>query len=211
MLEQYWDSRFGEEGRIWGDYPSKTAKYALQIFERNHVKTILIPGAGYGRNSKLFSSHGFKTCGVEISKAALAQAGIFDPETKFFQGSVIDIPYEPISYDAIYCFNVLHLFREGERNIFIDRCFSCVKEGGILFFTVFSDQEQSFGRGTEAEKNTFESKPGRPVHYFTAEDLNEHFQKGILIETGIMEDEESHGSEGPHTHILRYICIRKVG
>jgi len=74
---------------------------------------------------------------------------------------------------------------------------------------VFSEKEDSYGKGAETEKNTFESKPGRPVHYFTDDDLKEHFQGMDMVETGIMEDREDHGDR-PHTHVLRYIYVKAV-
>jgi hypothetical protein len=49
---------------------------------------------------------------------------------------------------------------------------------------------------------------GRPGHYFTDSDLKAHFKKMEIVETGILEDPEDHGAEGPHTHRLRYICVK---
>ncbi|MCX6375275.1 MAG: class I SAM-dependent methyltransferase, partial [Armatimonadetes bacterium] len=82
------------------------------------------------------------------------------------------------------------------------------RDGGLLFFTVFSEEEPSFGKGEKIEENTFESKPGRPVHYFTEYDLISHFSEFDVLETGLTKDPEDHG-EGPHTHQLRYIVARK--
>ena len=131
----------------------------------------------------------------------------FDPLSGFFNASVLDMSFLPEKYDAIYCFNVLHLFREKDRKLFIDQCQERVKDNGLMFFTVFSEKESSYGQGKEVEKNTFESKPGRPVHYFTESDLKAHFKGMEILETGIMEDPEDHGAEGPHTHRLRYIYV----
>ena len=59
------------------------------------------------------------------------------------------------------------------------------------------------------EKNTYESKPGRNVHYFTEKDLLNHFKNYLILETGIIEEEEDHGEIGPHKHILRFIFVKK--
>ena len=80
---------------------------------------------------------------------------------------------------------------------------------GFAFFTVFSEEEPSFGKGKELELNTFESKPGRPTHYFTEEDLNEQFKDYNILEAGIIEEQENHGEKGPHIHKLRYIFAQK--
>ena len=206
-MQAYWDKRFQAEGRIWGESPSRTAYYALGLFRRHKVHSVLIPGAGYGRNSKLFSASGFKVAGVEISTVACAQARDFDPLSRFYNGSVLDMSFLTERYNAIYGFNVLHLFREKERKLLIQQCTDRLKDNGLMFFTVFSERESTYGKGKEVETNTFESRPGRPAHYFTGEDLEGHFINMETLETGIMDDPEDHG-EGPHTHSLRYICVR---
>jgi SAM-dependent methyltransferase len=206
-MNDYWDSRFQAEGRIWGEVPSRTAEYALGLFRRNKVRKILVPGSGYGRNTKVFSTSGFDVTGIEISAVAHELAQTFDPLSRFYNASVLDMSFDKDSYDAIYCFNVLHLLREEERNLFVQQCIDKVKNNGVMFFTVFSEQEDSYGRGKEVEKNTFESRPGRPAHYFDEDDLREQFKSTELLETGIIDEPEEHGGQ-PHIHILRYIYMR---
>ena len=206
-MKEYWDKRFQAEGRIWGDAPSRTAEYALGLFRHNNIKKVLVPGSGYGRNTRLFSSADFDVTGIEISSVAYIIAKEFDPLSRFYNASVLDMSFNSEIYDAIYCFNVLHLFLEKERRLFIMKCTEKLRENGLLFFTVFSEKEMSYGKGKEVEKNTFESKQGRPAHYFTEDDLKEHFKDMEIIEIGTVEDRENHG-EGPHTHVLRYICLR---
>jgi SAM-dependent methyltransferase len=206
--KDYWNKRFQNEGYVWGTSPSQTAKYAVEIFRKNGVHKVLVPGSGYGRNTKLFSESGFDVTGIEISDAASQMAREYDPQTKTYNSSVIDMSFFNHQYDAVYCYNVLHLFREKERFLCLKECADKVKEGGLLFFTVFSEKEPSFGKGQEVEKNTFESRPGRPVHYFTEAELRHYFECFEIVESGIVKDPEDHG-EGPHTHVLLYILARK--
>lgn len=205
-MKEYWNKRYDNEGKIWSDLPSKTAQYALELFRKNKVKRILIPGSGYGRNSKVFSASGFNVTGIEISEVACNLAKEFDPLTQLYNGSVLDMSFDPSIYDAIYCFNLLHLFRKDERKTLVKQCADKLKKNGLMFFTVFSEKETSYGKGKEIERNTFESRPGRSAHYFTKDDLSEHFNNVEIVEIGIMEDPEDHGGE-LHTHILRYICL----
>jgi SAM-dependent methyltransferase len=209
-LAPYWDKRFEDENKIWGDSPSQTVYCALDFFQKHKAKKIFVPGAGYGRHTKFFSSHGYDVCGVEISKKACAIAKENDPKTKIIHGSVLDVAFESESFDAIYAFNILHIFRETERSFFINKCYREVKNGGVCFFVVFSDKEESYGKGAEVEKNTFESKPGRPVHYFSSEDIKKHFYNFDIIEEGLINDKENHGDIGEHTHCLRYIVCKKI-
>ncbi len=204
----YWNKRYLDEGKIWGELPSKSAKIALNLFKKNNAKSILVPGAGYGRNSKLFSDNNLKVVGIEISNIAHIIACKFDPKTHFIHGSVLDMPFDDEKYDAIYSFNILHLFLRKERFLFLNKCQAQLKDNGIVFFVVFSEGEKSFGKGRELEKNTFESKKGRPTHYFSKDDLIEHFRDYLVIKTGITKEPENHGT-GPHIHILRYIFAQK--
>ena len=206
--KEYWESRFSEEGKIWGELPSRSAHDALRLFLANEVKTVLVPGSGYGRNTKLFSASGLDVTGIEISVSAFTMALQFDPRSRFYHDSVLDMSFDNQKYDAIYCFNVLHLFCQSERELFLRQCAGKLKSQGLAFFVVFSDQESSFGQGQETEPNTFESKPGRPVHYFTEPDLIHHFHNFDILESGTLSDPEDHGGQ-PHTHILRYIFVRK--
>lgn len=200
----YWDKRYRTEDKIWGELPSVTAYHALDIFREAKLKSILVPGSGYGRHTRFFSSSGFKVTGIEISAVALNLARQFDPLSRFYHASVLDMSSDDNKYDAIFCFNVLHLFREKERGLLIRECDYRLNEGGCMFFTVFSEKEPDYGKGKEVERNTFESRPGRPAHYFTEEDLRGHFATYNVIEAGVMEDPEDHGGN-PHIHILRYI------
>jgi SAM-dependent methyltransferase len=206
-MNEYWDKRFEAEGRIWGDLPSRTAGRALEFFRRAGAKKILVPGSGYGRNTRLFSASGFDVTGIEISPRAYAMALTFDTLSRFYNASALDMSFLAGRFDAVYGCNVLHLLREKERKLFLQRCAERVKDNGLMFFAVFSEKEESYGKGEEVEKDTFESKPGRPVHYFTDSDLKAHFENMEILEMGIIADPENHGAEGPHTHQLRYICV----
>lgn len=207
---EYWDKRFLSEGKIWGDSPSKSANIALKLFKRYNISSILVPGAGYGRNTKLFSDYGFNVVGIEISKIAYDIALHFDSKTTFINGSFLDLSLFDKKYDAIYCFNLLHLFDEANRREIIRRCENVLQSPGYIYFTVFSERETTFGKGKEIEPNTYESKPGRPTHYFTEKDLKEHFNKFTIIKTGILKEKENHGKLGAHTHILRYIFAKST-
>ncbi len=142
-IMDYWNKRYFNEGKIWGELPSKSANLALNLFKKYNVKSILVPGAGYGRNSKLFSENNLKVVGIEISNIAYEIARKFDPKTHFIHGSVLDMPFDEEKYDAIYSFNILHLFMRKERFLFLNKCHAQLNDNGIVFFVVFSEEEKS--------------------------------------------------------------------
>jgi SAM-dependent methyltransferase len=208
-MKEYWNNRFLNEHEIWGKRHSKTAELCLRHFLHYGIKSILIPGSGYGRNAGYFIENDIRVEGIEIAEEAIKIANSYGTAFPIFKGSVLEMPLSPKKYDGIYCFNVLHLFKLRDRQNFIEKCYEQVADGGIVFFAVFSEQELSFGKGKKIEDNTFETKPERPVHYFTNEDLRAHFTRFSIIDGGLMEDFESHGEEGPHTHSIRYIIAQK--
>ena len=114
-MRDYWNERFYVEGEIWGRNSSKTAHYAIKLFKSLNVESVIVPGAGYGRNTRLFGEAGFQVIGVEISDNAIKEARKFDTKTKFYRKTALEIDSINGKFDAIYCFNLLHLFKEKER------------------------------------------------------------------------------------------------
>ena len=137
-MKEYWQNRYLKDGKIWGTAPSKTAEHALKLFEGENIRSLLIPGVGYGRNSKLFSNNNFDVVGIEISEVAFNNAKNHDLKSKFILGNVLDMPFDNELYDAIYCHSVLHLFLKKERNAFIRECYSQLKPNGFVYFVAFS-------------------------------------------------------------------------
>jgi len=208
-MNTFWEERFREEGRIWGDNPSPTALCAIDLFKKAGVREVLVPGSGYGRNAGAFARAGFAVTGIEISETAVAMARRKSSDVRYHQGSVLDMPFDDSVYDGIYCFSVLHLFRKNDRAAFLGRCRDQLKDGGVLFFTVFSDKDPGFGTGRMVEENTFESKPDREAHYYSEEDLVSEFRGFEIIRTGIVEEPEDHGQKGRHVHLLRSVYARR--
>lgn len=209
----YWNERFRREGKIWGEMPSITVDIAIRYFTINNIHDVLVPGSGYGRNTEFFAKLGFNVFGIESSEIAYNMAEHVNREKRlaieYKLGDALEMPYNDESFDGIYCFNMLHLFMRKERKIFIDNVYRVLKREGIAVVTVFSDEDPSFERGNEVEPNTFESKKGRPAHYFTVEDLNKHFSNFLILENYTVDEAENHGA-GLHTHILRVIAIKKA-
>ena len=206
--KEYWNKRFKDEGVIWTFDPCKSALLAKNRFIDLGIKSILIPGAGYGRNAKYFMDSGFTVVGIEISERAIEIAKENGVNIKYFNGSILDMPFESEKYDSIFCFNVLHLFLKEDRQVVIENFRDQLKGNGFGFIVVMSELEESFGKGEEIETNTFEPRKGKPVHYFTESDLREHFKRFQIIESGLIKEPESHGGE--HIHKCRYILVKNV-
>jgi 2-polyprenyl-3-methyl-5-hydroxy-6-metoxy-1,4-benzoquinol methylase len=205
--KNYWNTQFSQYNHIWGETHSKSAEIALSLFRQHGVNQILVPGSGYGRNSKLFSTSGFDVTGIEISDEACALAQEYDPATKLYNGSFLDDDLVQSQYQGIYCFNVLQLFLKADRIRFVQRSAQRLSPEGLMFFTGISDQDASFGQGEEVEENTFAVKPDKILHYFTLDDLKNHFKGFKILEVGELEDQVSHTLYGLKCYQVRYILV----
>lgn len=208
-MSTFWETRYATEGAIWGYEPSRTVERAHVLFKQHNAKSLLIPGSGYGRNTRFFAGQGYAVTGIEVSETALELAQRQDPDSRYVHASLLDDVLTDETFDAIYCFNVLHLFLAADRREVNRRCRRWLRPGGVAFFVVFSEEEESYGKGAAVEENTFETRPGRPAHYFTEADLRAHFSEITILETGLVEDPEDHSPEGPDVHRLRYFCGSK--
>ncbi|HUH78511.1 MAG TPA: hypothetical protein VLY83_01300 [Methanoregula sp.] len=48
------------------------------------------------------------------------------------------------------------------------------------------------------------------MHYFNRDDLLSAFGGLDIVDEGLAGEAEDHGNEGRHTHLLRYIRVRKM-
>ena len=136
-MKDYWSQRFKAGGKIWGDLPSISAKHAAVLFESSKVESILVPGCGYGRHTEYFDSQGLDVSGIEIAPEAVEIARKANPNINYFEGSVLDMPFSREKYDAIYCFNVLHLFEREDRGRLVQNCADALKKKGTCVFHRF--------------------------------------------------------------------------
>ena len=206
-MSEYWSQRFAEEGMIWGGQPSPSAEWAKQRFLEAGAASVLVPGAGYGRNTRVFASE-FAVYGVELSEAALELAAEWDKGTTFIAGSALEQQLDHPA-DAVYCYDVLHLFLAEDRRRLIEASLGQVRSGGLLYFTSFSDEDPNHGCGVELEPGTYEYKTGKYAHFFSDADLRLHFAGTEIIETGSFTDTLQSPQGGTHEYILRYILARK--
>ncbi|MBY9082526.1 class I SAM-dependent methyltransferase [Paenibacillus sp. HN-1] len=207
-MSSYWNDRFAKEGMIWGTEPSPTANIALGLFREHGVRRIWVPGAGYGRNTRVFSRE-FEVEGTELSEAAVKLAKQWDPDSSIEPGSVLDRRPGRV-FDAVYGYDVLHLFLEQDRRILVSSALEQLRPGGLLFFTCFSDNDAQNGQGTEMEPGTYEYKQGKYAHFFTERDLRDHFHGTEVLETGELREVLTSGPDGVHAYILRFILARKT-
>ncbi len=182
-MQEFWEKKFREINLIWGLEPSDSALYALDFFRSQGISKILIPGTGYGRNALLFYNNGFQITGIEISGYAieLARNSLKLP-FKIHHGSVTGMPYDDETYDGIFCYALLHLLNKRERARFLQNCYSQLRTGGYMIFTVVSKSSAQFGKGKLISKNRYEMDKAINVFFYDVETLKHDFNKFGLAE-----------------------------
>jgi SAM-dependent methyltransferase len=211
----YWNERYREGGFEWGPNHTIVAEIARDMMEERGFKTVLDVGCGYGRDCIYLAKYGFDVMGVDPSVEGLHLARDWARKEGLNIGfSAVDInanDFDDCSYDVIIMFNTLHFMLERERGKAVSEIQRILRGGGVFIQAAFSQGERGYGRGTEVEKDTFEFKKGRPVHFFPEQELKAmfaHFSLLRLEETDIFE---VHQSGDQHYHREWVMVAEKRG
>lgn len=195
MLE-FWESVFKSNKRMWGENSTNNAILVLQLLQQHKIKSVLIPGFGYGRNAKVFHNQGMEVTGIEISETAIERARKhFGSDATIHHGSVTDMPFDDKNYDAIYCYSLIHLLNKAERKKLIADCFAQLKENGLMIFVALTVNDARFGKGLEIEKNTFQSPNGLMLYFYDEVAILEEFGSYSMLEAKEINEPEIHPTE----------------
>lgn len=202
-MTEFWESSFIENQTMWGFEPSDSAILTKDFFLEKEVKDILIPGIGYGRNAKVFIDNGINVTGIEISKTAIELARGNGLNINIFQGSVSDMPFDNKLYDGIFCYALIHLLNQDEREKFIKACYHQLKPGGYMVFTTISKEAPMFGKGKQLGEDYFEILEGVKMFFYDSTSINQEFGKYGLIEfSEIVEPHKNIENKPPFKFIM---------
>ncbi|WP_347375050.1 class I SAM-dependent methyltransferase [Aequorivita sp. Q41] len=206
-MPEFWETAFKNNKKMWGENPADNAFTVLNLLQKHGVQKILIPGFGYGRNAKVFYDKGIAITGIEISKTAIDRAHkYFGDNLTIHYGSVTNMPYSKIRYDAIYCYSLIHLLNKTERINLIDACYQQLQPNGLMVFIALSVNDKRFGMGKEIENNTFCSPQGLNLYFYDETAVCKEFGAYNLIEM----TEINEPIENPNEKFWMVICKKKL-
>lgn len=195
-MTEFWESAFKNNERMWGENPTDNARTVLELMQKHNIRSVLIPGFGYGRNAKVFYDKGFDVTGIEISKTAIERARKhFGNEVTIHYGSVTDMPFDEIQYQSIYCYSLIHLLNQTDRIRLIDNCYSQLKNNGIMIFVALSINDKRFGLGEQLEKNTFHSPQGLNLYFYDEASIKDEFGNYNIVEAKEINEPEENPKE----------------
>ncbi|WP_316835372.1 class I SAM-dependent methyltransferase [Pedobacter nutrimenti] len=180
---EFWESAFGEKKEMWGFEPAKSAVLTRDFFVQKSVKSLLIPGIGYGRNAQIFKESGIAVTGIEISKTAIEMARKhYGTDMVIHHGSVTDMPFDNNQYDGIFCYALIHLLDDNERKKLILDCYNQMSENGYMVFTAISKEAHTYGQGKFISKDRYEIFEGAQLYFYDKDSIKSEFGKYGLFE-----------------------------
>ncbi|RPH31044.1 MAG: class I SAM-dependent methyltransferase [Bacteroidales bacterium] len=208
MIE-YWESRFSNEGAMWKFEPSDSAVAAMNLFKSNSIRKILIPGCGYGRNTKIFYNNGFEITGIEISKSAIEIAKENGLNCKFHHGSVASMPFDNDQYEGIFCYALIHLLNRTERRAFLESCYNQLKVGGLMFFVIASKAMSLYGSGRFLSKDRYEISKGLKVFFYDQDSTIKEFSDFGIVEFKEIEEPVKYMVGQEPIKLIQVICKKR--
>lgn len=189
-MTTFWEAAFQEHQEMWGGDPAPSALITKDIFLAEGIRTVLIPGVGYGRNARPFLEACMAVTGIEISETAIALArNHFGDSLNIRQGSVTDMPLDAVVYDGIFCYALIHLLDKEERLKFLKDCYAQLSDNGLMVFTAVTKGAPMYGTGTPAGKDRFELYGGVRLFFYDAGSIEEEFDAfGLFSVTEIQEN-----------------------
>lgn len=189
-MTEFWEEAFKNKQEMWGLNPAKSTVLTKDFFVEQKVKSVLIPGIGYGRNAQIFRENGMTVTGIEISETAIELGKKhFGNEMKVYHGSVTDMPFDNNLYDGIYGYGLIYLLDKNARVKLIQDCYNQLTENGFMVFTAIAKQAVTYGQGTELGKDRFEMFGGVKIFFYDSESIAEEFgNKGLFEITEVTEN-----------------------
>ena len=209
-MTEFWESSFIENQMMWGFEPSDSAILTKDFFIERKVKDILIPGIGYGRNAKIFIDNGINVTGIEISETAIDLAKQNDLNINIFHGSVTDMPFDNKLYDGIFCYALIHLLNEHERDKFIKDCYNQLKPNGYMIFTTISKEAPMFGKGKQLDKDYFEIMEGLKMFFYDSDSIKQEFGEYGLMEFSEVVEPHKNAENKPPFKFIMVKCQKKL-
>lgn len=205
---EFWDelcgSQMGASLGISDSSPASLKKFDDWYFEYypylfDHIPfaglgglDVLEIGLGYGTVSQRLAEAGANYQGLDIAAGPVSMVNHRLNQMRLpgraVQGSILDPPFEPGSFDAVVAIGCLH--HTGDLKGAVDQCWRLLKPGGKLVFMVY--YAYSYRRWRQAPEVTFE--------YLAKENTG---YRGVVGESSSLEraayDTSSKGDSAPHT------------
>jgi SAM-dependent methyltransferase len=210
-MKKFWEDMFQKIGSAWSFEPTDSALQVSELFASENFSKILIPGVGFGRNTKPFVEKGIEVTGIEISETAIRLARENGLAFPIYHGSVAQMPFDDAVYDGIYCYALIHLLNQNERRQFLKNCYNQLREGGLMvFITVSKGYAKLYENGKPVSIDRFRIKNGLDVFFYDSVSIEREFGKFGLIEYREIEESVKHMPTEEPMKFWMVVCRKTV-
>lgn len=210
-MTEFWESSFKEKQTMWGFEPADSAITTVDLFRKNGLNKILIPGFGYGRNAKVFDNNGFNVTGIEISETAIDLAKKhYGDHIKVYHGSVGDMPFDQELYVGIFCYVLIHLLNIRERVKLIKYCYNQLNSNGYMVFVTISKETSAYGKGKRISKDRFKTEHGVKLFFYDSDSIGKEFGKYGLIEAKEINEPVTNTGNKPTLRFWQITCRKEI-
>lgn len=118
-VKDYWNRRYVEEGHIWGDEALLGVRLIADVLASVGTTSVLLVGAGYGRNARYLARQGFQVEAVDVAPEAVRLARLYSqahgtPEFRAIEADTRQLPFPSAHFDAVVADKLLHLLAPAE-------------------------------------------------------------------------------------------------
>jgi len=215
----FWERRYAEGGRLWGDGPSPLARLAVARLSPSAAPdlSIIDVGCAYGRDSRYLAAElGCRVLGLDPSPTAIAaaqKARTADLEVEYVTGDLashVGDGDHPGPYDVAFVCNVYHLLGPIGRREFAAALAAAVRPGGLLFLSTLSPrdpQHYAVGQPVSGEERSWVEHVY--LHFCTADELERDFAAFDILDLEERGYEEHNANGQVHHHASWFLEGRR--
>ena len=206
----YWNKLYDKKN-FFGTGPTKLAKYAESILQKNEINNLLEIGCGQGRDAIHFSQLGYDLNAFDISSKAIKFVDEIKNSLELTNLNFIvhDVekmfPYSKENFDFVYSNLALQFFNLDQLQIIFKNIADVMKDNSMFLFSTKKKGDKYYEFGNKINENAFEYS-GITRYFFeksTFENiLKEHFK--------ILEfNEDSHKNLDSSVSVWWKILVQK--
>lgn len=175
-VSDIWNKVYSKDASFFGDDPSNFALDCYEEFKKNGVKQVLELGCGQGRDSIFFASNGIDVIAIDSSQAAIDALSKITIKKNltikpFIQNASEGLSFDNSYFDAVYSHMFFNMkFTDDQLKYLFVEVNRVLKDGGLNLFSVRSDNDSMYKKGTEVEKNIYDIH-GFQIRFFTMSDI----------------------------------------
>ena len=175
-MSKIWDRVYSSDSSFFGEDPSNFGLDCYEEFKKHEVKNVLELGCGQGRDTIFFASNGLDVVAMDSSQVAVdALSKIITEKNLPIKAMIYDVsegmPFDNSYFDAVYSHMFFNIrFTDDQLKYFFVEVNRVLKDGGLNLFSVRSDNDAMYKKGTEVEKNIYDIN-GFQIRFFTKPDL----------------------------------------